>query len=775
MKLLPHHRKKSLTDIQPCLGLFVCIWIARLAALAVTVGLGVSGTAAYGTPLLEMFGVPAIHKITPAELPGSDWQKGRVVVECARNEWEAIQLVVRTTEAVSGMSLNVSDLRSSQGGVLPAGVMRLRRVEWVDVNAPFEPITVSVSPDFQPDPLVPINQSADRFSLAPGRNLAFWIMVGVSEAAAAGLYEGEVSLSNGAVSLASLHVTLRVRDYVLPRRPLLQSMIGLSENNLYKAHGCRTAAEKETVVRLYFEEYIRARLSPFLYAPSTIAFNPLPGGRINWEFSKGPDGVPTGDVKIDFAGFDREAETYLNQRQAFSAFNIAPYLWTRREKDRKKEIILRITDSANTVVERVNADGTVNPLFDTLTVAVFRLITAHLDQKGWLDRAVYYVADEPAEDNVPVIKQICLLVRRADPRLRTALTYDPATRPRLAELADDKGRPLISIWIPYCAKYREEVATRERARGAEYWLYDVKDTCLITHTGLANRAMLWTVWQHDAKGYLYYLSTCWGRDVTPWDRPSFVLPGVSYQYRNGDGYFFYPPQRRYNPEPPVLDTVVTSIRWELMREGVEDYDTLRLLEGLTAQAEHRDLQAAKTGREALAAARKLAEKLDGNLSSANISDLDFAIREKPASTIPSAGWGFNDKEGWLLHLGGRRVDLPIRFPAKVPDGRYDLILNVYSDNDHHGRQYSSFLVDGRAITTRVSASKGPRDINAGEVVIKDGMCRFTLSTVEEEVGVILYRVALRRPSGNAAAELYPLRTRLNDAIEQLQVALGIAR
>ncbi|HOU92536.1 MAG TPA: hypothetical protein PLU22_15895, partial [Polyangiaceae bacterium] len=62
--------------------------------------------------------------------------------------------------------------------------------------------------------------------------------------------------------------------------------------------------------------------------------------------------------------------------------------------------------------------------------------------------------DEPGDEDTPGIKQVCELIRAADPRLRTALTYDPANRPRLAELVDAQGQSLISLWVPYCTLYR---------------------------------------------------------------------------------------------------------------------------------------------------------------------------------------------------------------------------------------------------------------------------------------------------------------------------------
>ena len=724
---------------------------------------------------LELWGLTPLHKVTPTESPGTGWQSSGARMECARNEWEAVQVVVRASESVQGLSVNLSELRGPRGRVLPFSRMRLCKAEWVDVNAPFDPDAPSTEPDLQPDPLPRVNPAVDRFNLKPGHNLVFWIMVGVPADTPPGLYEGRFDVRPPEGTATGISISLRVRNFALPKRPILQSMVGLSAGNIYKAHGCRTPAQREAVIRLYFEEYIRARLSPFLYATGTMAFNPLPDGRIGWTFERGPDGRPTGEVTMDFAGFDREAEVYLGERDAFSSFNVAPYIWTRKREKGHTDIALRFADSANTVVTRLAADGSVDPVFDKLVVAVFRAIAAHLDQRGWLDRAVYYVTDEPAEEETPVLKQICTLVRQADARLRTALTYDPANRPRLAELVDDDGRSLISLWIPYCSLYREKVANEQRAKGAEYWLYDVKETCLIPHTGMQNRGMFWTVWHCNAKGYLYYLSTYWGRDATPWDRPSFLLPGVSYQYRQGDGYFFYPPQRLYNPDPPVLDTVVTTVRWELMREGAEDYDTLRLLEGLTEQAQRRNLPVAKAGRDALALARAMAQSTVASAGGANIAQLQFAAREEAAGAIPGTGWTFNAKEGWLHHPGGKRADLPMLFEADVPDGKYELVTNVYADTDYRGRKYSRFLVNGRPLRTPSSSLKGPVNVNAGTVEVEAGVCRFVLSAVEQDRGVILYRVALRRAAADATVGLYTVRTRLADTIEEIQAALGSGR
>ena len=709
---------------------------------------------------LEAYGAPPTLKITPDETPSEAWREGSVRLDCAGNEWESCQIAVRSAEPVDDLTIQLGELRDEQGAALPAAAMQVQRVEWVDVNAPYEIEKTSEHPDLRPDPLVPVDPARDRFSVEDGRNLVFWVTIGVPEATAPGVYTGAIRLVSG-VEEKPVQVQLRVRGFSLPKRPILQSMIGMASANIYKAHGCKTPEEKEQVIRLYFDEYIRARLSPFLYAPGTMAFNPLPDAGIKWEFVKGQDGELTGEAKLDFTRFDEEGRRYLDERQTFSAFNFAPYMWIKREVDGKKEMVLRFADAGGTAIERRNAEGSVNPLFDRLVVSVFRAIAAHLAEKGWLDRAIYYVTDEPSDDDTPAIKEICELVREADPRIRTALTYDPAHRPRLAELVKD-GKSLVSVWVPYCSQYREDVAADQRAKGADYWLYDVADSCLISHSGEKNRAMFWLVWQRRAGGYLYYLSTWWGRVATPWERPNFKLPEYTYKYRHGDGYFFYPPLRQGAPKQAILDHVVRTIRWELMREGAEDYDYLRMLEDLTGRAQAKGLAQAAAGNAALETARSFAERVAGPPYTYAIRDLVFE---------PKPGWSFSAKEGWLHHSGGERSDLPIELRTKAVDGRYELVCHVYDDRDYRGRPYSRFRVNGNLFSSPSSNLKGPARAPSGTVEVQGGICRFTLSPVEEDLGVILYRVGLKRLAEVAAADLYAVRSEVADAIEALRAVL----
>jgi hypothetical protein len=79
-------------------------------------------------------------------------------------------------------------------------------------------------------------------------------------------------------------------------------------------------------------------------------------------------------------------------------------------------------------------------------------------------------------------------------------------------------------------------------------------------------------------------------------------PGYIGYWGNGDGRFVYPPDSEtlgpLGPlGPPAVEGPVNSIRWEMLREGMEDYEYLWLLRSLVANppdgAKAEDLTEAK--------------------------------------------------------------------------------------------------------------------------------------------------------------------------------------
>jgi hypothetical protein len=58
--------------------------------------------------------------------------------------------------------------------------------------------------------------------------------------------------------------------------------------------------------------------------------------------------------------------------------------------------------------------------------------------------------------------------------------------------------------------------------------------------------------------------------------------GEKRPWGNGDGRFIYPPEAAADARPAeaILEGPVDSIRWEMLRDGIEDYEYLAILRRL---------------------------------------------------------------------------------------------------------------------------------------------------------------------------------------------------
>jgi len=113
---------------------------------------------------------------------------------------------------------------------------------------------------------------------------------------------------------------------------------------------------------------------------------------------------------------------------------------------------------------------------------------------------------------------------------------------------------------------------------------------------------LWQTWQRDIAGILVWSSNYWTSpaaypdprspqnpyaDPMGWMSGYDTPSGTRIAWGNGDGRFLYPPESAADGRPaaPVLDGPVDSIRLEMLRDGIEDYEYLAMLSRLLKQRE----------------------------------------------------------------------------------------------------------------------------------------------------------------------------------------------
>ncbi|MCD6505185.1 DUF4091 domain-containing protein [Candidatus Poribacteria bacterium] len=234
----------------------------------------------------------------------------------------------------------------------------------------------------------------------------------------------------------------------------------------------------------------------------------------------------------------------------------------------------------------------------------YRLLEEHLSENGWLEEAYFYWFDEPREEDYPFVVEGMELLKRLAPGVKRLLTEQP--EPPLHGHVD--------IWVPVLSAFDPERAKERQRHGEEVWWY----VCcgprapypnnFVDHPAICHRIRFWAAEKYGVQGSLYWSTTYWasrGKPRNPWDDPASYSPSGTF-WGNGDGFLLYPPRRGEPPKEPVLEPPVDSIRWELIREGLEDREYFFILRELLKEAE------GKMREEALAEAKealKLPDKL----------------------------------------------------------------------------------------------------------------------------------------------------------------------
>jgi hypothetical protein len=130
--------------------------------------------------------------------------------------------------------------------------------------------------------------------------------------------------------------------------------------------------------------------------------------------------------------------------------------------------------------------------------------------------------------------------------------------------------------------------------------------------------------KYGVTGSLYWHTTYYGNVPggaarNPWEEAMSWTPDLTGTWGNGDGMLLYP-HTRERSSTPVIEGPVDSLRWEMLRDGIEDREyfwTLRQemarLKTLEGDATGRQLAAVRSAlqaaREALGGPDRLARSL----------------------------------------------------------------------------------------------------------------------------------------------------------------------
>lgn len=180
---------------------------------------------------------------------------------------------------------------------------------------------------------------------------------------------------------------------------------------------------------------------------------------------------------------------------------------------------------------------------------------SHLRQMGWLHKIFFHIKDEPSLHNALAWRKMSSYLHQYAPELKRMDAIETTFLLDDIEIAVPKLDALAS-WYESYKDWQE--------KGNELWFYTVgiyQGSLLPNKTidmpVMDSRIMHWLNYKYDLTGYLH-----WGWNQ--WTENPYLDPDIHI----GDGWHVY----------PVKDGVLNSLRWEEMRNGIQDYEYFWMLE-----------------------------------------------------------------------------------------------------------------------------------------------------------------------------------------------------
>jgi hypothetical protein len=510
----------------------------------------VSGATAMGD--LQVWAAPPVEKVL--RTMAAPVASAPLQIAAARGEFEPFQIVVRSP---SDVSLNVSVSDFSKGGDVISDVT-IHRVDYVNITTAGDHLD-RLGP--WPDPLWPLNDG-QAVSFTANANQPLWFTVQVPWDASAGLYQATVSVGS-----ARVPVSLQVWDFSLPREIHLVSEWGFDWSGIVEDVYQGLAGDWDCywdVVEAFKQDFINHRLIPKGVAwPAGLNY---PGG-VAYDCNGNLDPDAWGDW--DFATIGGK---YIHGQDDFNDGYGFPVFLSHGPTSNWPP------DSLPHSFCEISRDGVLgSTAFQNKWKQYLGAVDAYIVSDGYDDAAYYHIVNEPQTyDDYTIVGQISALTESAAPHLRQLVSEQ--VEPDIYNYPGAK----IDIWMPTISNY-EPVKSHDRQSNHDeevwwYYLYGddppLPNPILMSHPGLEARLTPWLAWAERVDGLLHY-------DATDWSPNPWTTPNVTGK-DNGDGFFFYPPR----VDGSDLDScgqngnrLVPSIRWENLRDGMEDYEYLWSLAG----------------------------------------------------------------------------------------------------------------------------------------------------------------------------------------------------
>lgn len=491
-----------------------------------------------------------------------------VTLEAARGEYEPAQLVITAYDELRDVEVTVAPLVNAKTGKpidrRYATYLRRRNgplwLRWVN----YYPIDRKGGWTGYPDPLL---ERPERH-IAAGRSQALWLTAIISERAEPGTYTSAITCKTDRGTM-TIPLTVKVWDFTVPRDGLMGEPYMSLKNLPSEQYRELRANDVRALVTDFVEHGMRViHLGP----PDTFRWHFSPRGeykglKLDW-LEVNADGT----VALDTSTFDWLIDTCDGAANGFSLrYMVYIQCVVNGYGDFRRALPNRFKDKPK------REGHWYQGYYAQEMLALFK---QHLVRRGLLKRCVLKISDEPRGFDW-WWDQFTLAAREIDLPFMTCFNSVDWSQA-------DKGLGKVAVWQPLYMKYDAAFFKKARAAGGLISWYNCGPPPKISIHARASeiRGYLWQAAKADLDVVCWWGIQCWSTHHDVWYS--------RYSHWNS---VVYPP----DPEkPPFLQkgkawcdsAPIGGVRWELIREGMEDANYVVLLRRLIARARAKKKDAA---------------------------------------------------------------------------------------------------------------------------------------------------------------------------------------
>ena len=548
--------------------LIICVSCLLLLNIGVTAQAKTGANESAGPDVIatdskpSVWAAPAEQKVRPEDRIETNnlvWSQKdkKIVIAGAGNEHVPFQVVItnpvppgRRPKAPGGFFITTSDFVSTQGRKISKEKINFYLQHYIMLYAKSGPVGET---GLWPDALAPIKEPfnmATQYSVV--KNRPIWVDVEIPASTPAGIYSGKIVVTKDKDVIETLTVDLQVYNFSLPEKRNLITYMNVSKGSLASFYNLPASSpEIDKLTQKYYDFLYAHRMEP-------------------WFNDQLQPKITVSGSKIDVA-FDNSRYDY--------------YL----KKLNSRRVLL------NAYPSQIRRQITAKPFskeFDQQMKSYLSQVYAYFEKNGWKDRLVFNSpVDEPnTKEDYEETRYWADLVHEAAPGVAFLATESPVTdNPDWGTL---QGK-VNNFSIHGNALNKPEVKQAiidEQLKGGEMTWYISCDQVypqpnyFIDPPALDLVMVPWITARYNMAGILYWAMNFWSQTPDPWlDAVTFISGFLCSDggVLNGEGSLMYPGDhtKRYTGQPDV-DGPVSSMRMELLRDGIEDYEYLHMLKEL---------------------------------------------------------------------------------------------------------------------------------------------------------------------------------------------------